>query len=274
MWAIADRWSPIADRRLPAQTAPPSTVPLLRRLTAAVVDPRRIRGLATLPRFLGDWRALRRAGVSMRLRDLHPQLADRSAHTPFDAHYLHQAAWLARRIAERRPARHVDIGSDVRLIAVLSAFVAVDFVDFRPLPLSLPGLACRAGDICRLGDAGGSIDSLSCLHVIEHIGLGRYGDPIDPEGPARAARELARVLAPEGTLYVSTPVGRERIEFNAHRVFDAARFAALFAPLRLQRFGFVDDDGSLRGDADVADTRRCEYGCGLFEFSRIGGATP
>ncbi|MFO0874312.1 MAG: DUF268 domain-containing protein [Phycisphaerales bacterium] len=247
---------------------------LLRRIAATVVDPHRIRGLATLPRFIADWRALRRAGTSLRLRDLYPQLGDRLPRTPFDPHYVLQAGWLARRIAERRPALHVDVGSDVRLIATLSAFVPVEFIDLRPPALSLPGLTCRAGDARHLDAADASIASLSCLHVIEHVGLGRYGDPIDPEGHAHAARELVRALAPGGRLYVSTPVGRPRIEFNAHRVFDAEAFAALFAPLRLAHFAFVDDGGELRTTAAPTDTRTSEYACGLFEFTAPGGASP
>ena len=82
------------------------------------------------------------------------------------------------------------------------------------------GLRFVQGDMCRLdGFETGSVDSLSCLHTIEHVGLGRYGDPIDPEGWVVAVRELARILAPGGRLYLGTPIGRERVCFNSERVF-------------------------------------------------------
>lgn len=241
---------------------------LLRRLLETAIDLRRLRGLLSLPRFAGDYLALRRRGLPLRLRDLYPQLGDHLPRTPFDPHYFHQAAWLCRRLAELAPSKHVDIASDVRLVAAFSAFVPTEFIDIRPLPVSLSGLHCSAGNLTDLARPDHSIASLSCLHVIEHIGLGRYGDPLDPEGPSRAIRELVRVLAPGGRLFVSTPVGRPRVEFNAHHVFDAVEFASRFAPLRLERFDLVDDDGTLRSSVRPEDARHSNYACGLFEFVR------
>ena len=96
------------------------------------------------------------------------------------------------------------------------------FVDYRPLRAIMQGFQPIGGDLTRLPFATHSISSLSCLHVIEHIGLGRYGDPIDPLGTAKAAAELERVLRPNGRLLLTTPVGRERVQFNAHRIFAPA----------------------------------------------------
>ncbi|MBI3704986.1 MAG: DUF268 domain-containing protein, partial [Rhizobiales bacterium] len=138
-----------------------------------------------------------------------PCLMDRVSHTPFDPHYYYQAAWLAHNLANAKPPRHVDVGSDNRMLGILSAYVPLVFVDYRPLRVRHAGIAPVAGDIKRLPFADGSIASLSCLHVIEHIGLGRYGDPIDPSGSIAGLHELERVLAPGGRLYLSTPVGRE-----------------------------------------------------------------
>ena len=64
--------------------------------------------------------------------------------------------------------------------------------------------------------------------MAEHIGLGRYGDPLDPLGTRKAAAELQRVLAPGGQLLFSLPVGRPRVEFNAHRVHDPHEVASWF----------------------------------------------
>ena len=126
----------------------------------------------------------------------------------------------------------------------------------------------EAGNILELKIADASVASLSCLHVIEHIGLGRYGDPIDPEGSRRAAAQLARILAPHGRLYVSAPVGRERICFNAHRVFAPETVVAMFAPLRLQAFALTDDSGAFHDPAPLEAARSLDYGCGMFEFTR------
>jgi hypothetical protein len=110
--------------------------------------------------------------------------------------------------------------------------------------------------------------------VLEHIGLGRYGDPLDPDGHVKAAGELSRVLAHGGDLYVSVPVGRERVCFNAHRVFSAATVKELFATLELQEFALVDDAGRFAPGADAAAAEAQEYACGLFHFVKRRRAGP
>ncbi len=114
--------------------------------------------------------------------------------------------------------------------------------------------------------------SLSCLHVAEHIGLGRYGDPLDPQGTERAAAELARVLAPGGRLWFSLPVGRPRVNFNAHRVHDPREVEPLFADLRLEAFAAVDDTGAFRPDLAPGDLTDAEWACGLYRFTRLRSA--
>src|SRR6185437_14662087 len=175
----------------------------------AVLDWRRLVSLRYLPEFVADWIKFRRqAGSwSVRVVDGYPCLADRLPTTPFDPHYFYQGNWLARRLAETKPLCHVDVGSSVLTMGVLSAHVPTIFVDYRPLVVRQGGLTCIAADINRLPFADRSVSSLSCLHVIEHVGLGRYGDPIDPEGARRAAEELQRLVDRGRTLYLSTPIG-------------------------------------------------------------------
>jgi SAM-dependent methyltransferase len=114
-----------------------------------------------------------------------------------------------------------------------------------------------------------SVPSLSSLHVIEHIGLGRYGDTVDPNGYLKAAAELCRVLAPGGRLLLGTPVGRERVCFDAHRVFDPETIVQAFEELVLAEFLLIDDAGrGVIAGASFEQARRCEYGCGLFVFEK------
>ncbi|MBM4113847.1 MAG: class I SAM-dependent methyltransferase [Phycisphaerae bacterium] len=245
---------------------------LLRRWIEVVVEPRRILGLRHLPRYFLEWRRLRAEGVRARFTDLWPQLGDRTLATPFDPHYFFQGAWLARRIAEAMPRQHVDIGSDLRTVGAVSAFVPTTFLDYRPAAISMSNLDARFGDLHRLPYDDRSLESVSCLHVIEHVGLGRYGDPIDAQGSERACRELARVVRPGGRLYVSAPIGRPRVEFNAHRVFEPNAVVAMFAPLSLRSFAWVGDDGTMRENASPADAASASYACGLFEFSAPASA--
>jgi SAM-dependent methyltransferase len=163
---------------------------------------------------------------------------------------------------------HVDVGSSVVATGVMSAFVPTLFVDFRPLLAHLPDLNSVAADITRLPFADGSVQSLSSLHVIEHIGLGRYGDRIDPDGWRSGLSELARVLAPGGRLYLSTPVGRDRVCFNAHRVFSPTAIVGALPGLKLERFAMVDDDGRRKDNVALTGADAMSYGCGMFRFSK------
>lgn len=243
---------------------------LARHWLLAFIYPRPLIGLFNLPRFFSHLRRYRKTygAENIGWADMQPCLGDWSTHTPFDAHYFYQGAWLSRQLAQSTPVKHVDIGSSVLCISVLSAWVDTIFVDYRPLKADLPGLSSVAGNILDLSFPDDSIESLSCLHVIEHIGLGRYGDPIDPKGSVKAARELQRVLRPGGKLYLSLPVGRERICFNAHRVHSPDSVVKMFPQLKLDEFSYVDDQGQLRVHQILSAANNLEYGCGLFVFEK------
>ena len=110
------------------------------------------------------------------------------------------------------------------------------------------------------------------MHVLEHVGLGRYGDTLDYDGDVKAARELTRIVAPGGRLLLVVPVGGyARIEFNAHRVYRASQILEMFDCLELVEFALIPDDGDEEGlirnaSLEVADAQR--YGCGCFHFRR------
>jgi SAM-dependent methyltransferase len=243
---------------------------LFRRWISIFIDPRLIFALPGLLRYVLDWYSFSQQHGDMRASwcDTFPRLDDRLPKTPFDPHYFFQGNWLARRLALDPPARHVDVGSSVLTIGVLSACVPTIFVDYRPLAARQSGLTSVGGDITRLPFPNSSLASISCLHVIEHIGLGRYGDRLEAIGAHRAAGELQRVLAPGGKLFLSTPIGRERVCFNAHRVFSVATVLAMFSQLRLVEFSYVDDAGRLHPCEAPSDVPSLDYGCGLFEFGK------
>lgn len=244
---------------------------LIHRWLGQFADPVRfVRGCAGLPRYLRDWWAYRRlpGAEGLRFRHSFPQLHDRTAVTPFDAHYFYLNSWAMRRIVDHHPGLHVDVGSQYLFAALLSSVVPVFFLDYRPLEATVKDLTCAAGNILELPLASNVVQSLSCLHAAEHIGLGRYGDPLDPKGTERSARELARVLAPGGRLYLGLPVGAPALCFNAHRIHAPQVIRDYFSPLELVEFCMVTDGGTFSERVPLSDGEGSEYACGMFLFQK------
>lgn len=208
----------------------------------------------------------------VRFRDLYPQTFDKTRWTGFDRHYIYHTAWAARVIKEINPKIHVDIASSLYFSSIVSAFLPVKFYDYRPANLNLSGLTSEEADLTNLRFETDSITSLSCMHTVEHIGLGRYGDPIDPNGDIKACKELSRVLARGGSLLFVTPVGRNAvIEFNAHRIYTYSQVIELFPELILREFSLIPEhakQGGLIRNADPDLLKQERYACGCFWFTK------
>ena len=202
----------------------------------------------------------------------YPILKERTATTSFDRHYVYHCGWAARVVAGLRPSYHVDISSHVYFNTLVSAFVPIRFYDYRPAEIKMSNLTSEAADLCGLPFGDRSVASLSCMHVVEHVGLGRYGDPLDPEGDLRAMGELKRVLAEGGSLLFVVPIaGEPRIMFNAHRIYSYHQVIEAFDGLSLEQFAMVpdkpSDGGLIYGPAEsLIDKQR--YACGCFWFKR------
>jgi hypothetical protein len=226
-----------------------------------------------IPYFVGTFLKYRRLNRNdsfrISIRDLFPILLDRDESAGVaEGHYFHQDIWAAKKIFKRAPGRHIDIGSRVDgFVAHLLVFMPVTIIDIRQLESNIPGLSFIRDNATQLSQLpSNSVESLSSLHAAEHFGLGRYSDPVDPTACFKFMDALQRVLAPGGNLYFSVPVGRERVCFNAHRVFAPGTIIGSFPQLQLVSFSYVGDDGCLYENAEVAAAGRCDYGCGLFEF--------
>lgn len=227
-----------------------------------------IPGIGRLIGFRRDYLRYRQLNVGsdhvIRGGDMQPCLRDRTDTTPIEPIYFYQDTWLARKLAERRPEAHVDVGSSAKAIALIAQFIPVTMVDIRPVDLSVPGFKFVPGTLLDLPFATGSVGSLSSICVIEHIGLGRYGDPLDARGTDKAAGELSRVLAQGGDLYVTVPVAEEsRIEFNAHRTFTREHVLRLFPGLALIEERYVY--GREWGERYMPERG---FGTGLFHFRK------
>jgi len=203
-----------------------------------------------------------------RFLNSYPILSDGTEKTPFDRHYFYQDIWAMRRIYKSGVRAHIDVGSRVDFVGMLSTLTYVTFIDIRPLEVQLEGLDSKKGSILELPYPDSSLPSISCLHVAEHIGLGRYGDPLDPCGTQKATVELSRVLARGGSLYFSLPTGKPRLCFNAHRIHSPQQIIAYFATLDLVEFSVIDDERKFHENVDYHHFEETEYACGLFWFKK------
>lgn len=235
-----------------------------------------------LPRYLADLKAFRNrqeeTGEDFPISRLYPSLIDfRSDSGTASGHYFHQDLHVAQRIFESAPKRHIDIGSRVDgFVAHVASFREIEVADIRPLETAIPNirfLQCDLMDDLSVA-ALGKADSVSCLHALEHFGLGRYGDPVTINGHVRGLMNIASLVEKDGTLYVSVPIGAQRTEFNAHRIFDSVTIPQLLKEeFRLVRFSYIDDLGLMHSDAgfdasDVARNFGCNHGCGIYELRR------
>jgi SAM-dependent methyltransferase len=200
-----------------------------------------------------------------------PILFENTPFTRFDTHYVYHTAWAARKVKEIGAASHTDISSSLYFSSIVSAFMPVEFFDYRPAKLNLSGLSSSPADLTKLHFEDDSVASLSCMHTVEHVGLGRYGDPIDPNGDMKAASELARVVAKGGSFLFVVPVGKPQIQFNAHRIYSYKMVIDMFPGLTLKEFSLIPDNAIDKGmiyNATKEQSDKQVYGCGCFWFTK------
>ncbi len=234
------------------------------------IDPRNLPFLTTeLIRFGRDSRTFRRRYVGNYPIKSLPVLFDGKSHSTFDAQYVYQAYWATRKILKTNDSGyHVDISSHIPFVAQLSAHVRVMQMELIPPPVYLPSLEKLSGSLVHLPFRDGSVSSLSCLHVIEHVGLGRYGDPVDGDGCWKALRELRRVVAPGGHCFLSIPVGKEAIHFNAGYVFRACDIVDAVDNFELIELSVVNEEGYLEEAVPLQRVEKIKHALGLFHLRR------
>ena len=255
-------------------------VKLYRILTTQLgIDPRvMLRSLRGLPRYLRDLLHFR-ANYSGRL-ELLPCLNDwHEEGGATKSEYFWQDLLVARRIFAAKPRKHVDVGSLVGgFVAHVASFREIEVFDVRPISTQIPGVTFKQADLMQpVAGMADYCDSLSCLHALEHFGLGRYGDPIDPRGFERGFANMAALVGNGGVFYLSVPIGIERVEFNAHRVFDPRSILKLAAQhgFSLSALTVIQPGGRIETHApDAALLSRLagqRYALGIFEFEKRMG---
>jgi len=189
--------------------------------------------------------------------------------------YFHQDLLVASLIHQNKPQKHIDVGSRIDgFVAHVAAFRKIQVLDIRPLsPLGHANIEFIQADLMKADNRLPTADSVSCLHAIEHFGLGRYGDPIDPLGHQKGFSNLVSMLEEGGALYISFPIGRQNeVHFNAHRIFHPRDILSWHASqnLKLLRFDYVDDAGNLHQKIDLfGKAIDVNLGCGIYTFKKM-----
>ena len=192
-----------------------------------------------------------------------------------DEHYFLMDIYFSRLIRKNAPRTHYDIGSRVDgfIAQLLSADIPVTMLDIRPLPVSIDGLSFIQTDATMLKEIpDNSLESISSLHAIEHFGLGRYGDLIDPDAWKKALSSIQNKVKTGGLFYLAVPVGRDNaLYFNAHRVFDPRTIVEQLSEMELVSFSYIKNYDVIAVDLNrfgaVCDELD-KYECGLFCFEK------
>ena len=207
-----------------------------------------LRGWAPFRRDLREMKRQLKGNTDFRITSTHAVLRERfETNGDLKSHYFHEDLLIARRVFENKPILHVDVGSRVDgFVSHVAAYREIEVFDIRPQDTVVKNIRFVTADFMNISPSLHSYtDSLSSLNVVEHFGLGRYGDPIDVNGHLKGLECMYKVLKPGGKFYFSTPIGPQRIEFNAHRVFSMEYLLKLFETRYLiDHFSYVDDAGN------------------------------
>ena len=253
---------------------------------ATGVNPNQLaRFLRGLPYFFADRRKFRQMWKNSNSRSSFafkystPMSGDRFEHAgSVRGHYFIQDLHVAQRIFHRDPVRHIDVGSRIDgFVSHVASFRTLDVIDVRHLETPHPNIQFHQGDLTNLDPTWfESTDSLSCLHALEHIGLGRYGDPLDPDGWERGLEFLAKMLKPDGILYLSVPTGvTQRVEFNSQRVFEVTALSeTLGTNFSVENLWLISEDGVLTevetlGLVEASVAKVSEHDCSVWELRKL-----
>jgi hypothetical protein len=193
-------------------------------------------------------------------------------------HNFYQDLIIAKKIYERNPVKHIDVGSRIDgFVSHVASFREIEIVDIRFNVSKIDNIKFIQFDMMQDLPAKMVVccESVSSLHAVEHFGLGRYGDPLDVNGHLKGLDNICKMLKKGGKFYFSVPIGKQRIEFNAHRVFDLKYLTEVLCKgYKIDSFAYVDDSGELFENVElsenfIASTYGCYYGCGIFEMTKI-----
>lgn len=216
-------------------------------------------------------------GAEFPISDNFPCLNDRNDEAGITrTDYFIQDLYCAQKIFERKPDKHVDVGSRIGgFVAHVASYRTIELIDIRKMESTIKNVSFKQADLMDENNIPlDYCDSISSLHALEHFGLGRYGDPIDPEGHIKGFRNITKMLKKGGIFYFSVPMGRQRIDFNAHRVFGMPYLIRMVeTDYDIITFSYVNDSGDAYYNVEltedmISSSLGCELGCAIFELRK------
>ena len=233
-----------------------------------------VKGIIRLPNFFFNLYKFYRLKDNNTKIVLQPCLHDKYDNSgEANSEYFIQDLLVSQLIYKNKPLRHIDLGSRIDgFVSQVASFREIEILDIRPLNTKINNVTFRQIDIMDNESImfDNATDSLSCLHTIEHFGLGRYGDKLDKLGYERGVSNLIKILKNNGILYLSTPIGKERIYYNANWVFNPNTLLNLFQlnNIKLIDFYYIKDGNTVNfpnlSEKNIIDIIENEYGLGIF----------
>ena len=246
---------------------------LLRCVSFIGIDINKLISLKNIPRYIFDiieWK--KQSGKINFFFPIINEFNDQSGTAK--GHYFHQDLLVAQYIYNNNPKKHIDVGSRVDgFVAHVASFRKIEIYDVRELKSDHPNIIFNQHDFMNKNNAK-LADSVSCLHTLEHFGLGRYNDPINVKGFEIGLENLTDLVEKKGLLYISFPIGKQdEIHFNAHRVFhpkSILNFEIVKKRLELINFDCIDDKGDLHKSVSLDyASEKYNFGCGIYTFRKL-----
>lgn len=244
-------------------------------LSTIGIEPLKFTNLRFLFKYFDNLRTFKKLGGKANshfpiLSDFHQQAGYLSRH------YFKQDLHVASLVFNANPARHLDVGSRLDgFVAHVASFRKIEVMDIRPLQDMIHQNISfvQANLMLENPYLADTFDSISCLHAIEHFGLGRYNDPIIPDGYITGFNNLLKMLKVGGNLYISFPIGTSnQVQFNAQRIFhpeDIFSWTSNESQIKLIRFDYIDDNEILRENSSPSNQLNVSEGCGIYTFKKI-----
>jgi ubiquinone/menaquinone biosynthesis C-methylase UbiE len=131
-------------------------------------------------------------------------------------------------------------------------------IDVQPYPYRHPNFRAVRGDAMCFPFPSSCFGVVLAISVVEHIGIGHYGDPSAGDGDGVALREIRRVLRPGGRALLTVPFGQAHTD-TFQRVYDPPRLRAVLAPLALERIEYARGTEGLWTPCAEADAAAVDW---------------